>query len=72
VAVDSVAEAGRTAGATTLLQARQSQVVAGSPPTVPAEPLADLVARSHRAALRSGSVWGDQWWLLQQVAPVGD
>ncbi len=72
VAVDSVAEAGQTAGATTLLQARQSQVVAGSPPTVPAEPLAELVARSHRAALRSGSVWGDQWWLLQQVAPVGD
>ena len=35
-------------------------------------PLADLVVRSQRAALRSPYVWGGQWWLLQQVpaAPV--
>ena len=69
VAIDSVTEAGRTAGATTLLRARQSEVVASSAPVLPDDPLADLVARSHRSALRSGRVWGDQWWLLQQVPP---
>jgi putative S-adenosyl-L-methionine-dependent methyltransferase len=69
VAIDSVTEAGRAAGATTLLRARQSEVVASSAPTPPGDPLKDLVERSHRSALRSGSVWGDQWWLLQQVAP---
>jgi hypothetical protein len=68
VAIDSVTEAGRAAGASTLLRARQSEVVAGSAPAPPDDPLADLVERSHRSALRSGSVWGDQWWLLQRVA----
>ena len=31
--------------------------------------LAELGARSRRAALRSPTGWGDHWWLLQQVAP---
>jgi hypothetical protein len=31
------------------------------------DPLADLVERSERAALRSPYVWGAQWWLLQEA-----
>jgi hypothetical protein len=77
VAVDAVADAGHRAGATTLLRARQADLVAATEPpdptAAPADPLADLVSRSHRAALASARIWGQQWWLLQSVTaqPVG-
>lgn len=73
VAVDSVAEAGHRTGAATLLQRRQREVMAVLSAEVPvADPLADLVRRSERAALGNARVWGGQWWLLQQVHRTAD
>jgi hypothetical protein len=68
VAVDSLADAGHRIGATTLLRARQHQVI---PPPVAdsADPLATLVARSQHAAATVPRIWGDHWWLLQQIPP---
>lgn len=73
VAVDSLADAGVRAGARTLLRARQHEVLAALPPQPPAasaavDPLADLVRRSEHAALTSPAVWGDQFWLLQELS----
>lgn len=68
VAVDSLAAAGHRAGATTLILSRQRDLISAPPPR-PDDPLADLVARSHHAALTSPHTWGSQFWLLQQVPP---
>ena len=72
VAVDSVAAAGQQAGATTLLHDRQWTLLPELLPDRPsADPLANLVRRSQQAALGAGRVWGDQWWLLQEMPPAG-
>ena len=74
VAVDAVASAGRRAGATTLRLAHQRDVLdellpatAASGPTAVPSTVADLAARSRRAALGSPRGWGEHWWLLQEV-----
>jgi SAM-dependent MidA family methyltransferase len=69
VAVDSLAEAGHRLGATTVLRARQHQMIP-SPADDPTDPLATLVARSHHAAVTSPRIWGDHWWLLQHLSPA--
>lgn len=73
VAVDALAAAGRRSGARTVLLARQRDALeqllgapAGSGPDAP-DSLADLAARSRRAALSSPRGWGAHWWLLQEV-----
>jgi hypothetical protein len=68
VAIDALADAGLNVGARTLLCSSQREVLTARPAAAPrADPLADLVRRSERAALADPAVWGDQWWLLQQV-----
>jgi hypothetical protein len=71
VAMDALAEAGHRLGATTVALQRQAEVLSRSPaaagPDGPATSLNALVSRSERAALVDVSVWGAQWWLLQQV-----
>ena len=68
VAVDAVEAAGIAAGARTVLRARQGDLLRQPKRlTVSEDPVADLVERSALAALRSPRVWGQQWWLLQQV-----
>lgn len=68
VAIDALADAGLGVGARTLLCSSQREVLDARPAAAPsADPLADLVRRSERAALADPTVWGQQWWLLQQV-----
>lgn len=70
VAVDALAAAGEDAAATTLLLARQAEVLA-RPATGRGgevdhgDVLSALVRRSERAALTAPERWGDLWWLLQ-------
>lgn len=76
VAIDAVRAAGEAAGARTHWCRPQAEVVTELWPTAgvspdpdpdpdPQDPVADLVQRSHRAALSSPAVWGSQWWLWQ-------
>ena len=69
VAVDALAAGGEEAGATTLLLARQAEVLApptsGSSGDGQVDALTTFVRRSERAALTSPERWGDLWWLLQ-------
>jgi SAM-dependent MidA family methyltransferase len=72
VAVDSVAAAGESVGADTLMLCRLGHVARVLLPDSPiADPLGDLVRRSQRAVLKDPQVWGDHWLLLQQV-PVAE
>lgn len=69
VAIDSLAAAGEQVGAVTVSCERQSETLTRllGAAAAPADTLAALVTRSERAALLSPRLWGDQWWLVQQV-----
>ena len=61
VAVDALAAAGAAAGGTTLLLARQAEVLGPDPDSSPSpadDPLADLVRRSEHAALTDRDALG--------------
>lgn len=73
VAVDAVAEAGRSVGATTLWLERQCRALdrlaaAASRPPPPVPVLARLEQRSQSHALRAAGGLGDHWWLLQRYS----
>lgn len=70
VAVDALAAAGETTGATTLLLERQARVLDRLAPDPGGDPLQALVRRSERAVLTSATRWGDLWWLLQGCEPA--
>ncbi|HEY5820927.1 MAG TPA: SAM-dependent methyltransferase [Propionibacteriaceae bacterium] len=69
VAVDSARAAGETLGAQTSFAGTLAELVESMDPSqhrpTPADPLAALVTRSHRSALRSPRVWGSFRALLQ-------
>jgi SAM-dependent MidA family methyltransferase len=68
VAVDSVAAAGERVGGDTLMFSRLGRVARDLlPDSSLADPLGDLVRRSQRAALEDPQVWGNHWWVVQQV-----
>ena len=71
VAVDALAATGVEVGGTTLLLARQSEVLGGADRDEPGAggTLAALVSRSERSALVAPGRWGDLWWLLQGREP---
>lgn len=68
VAVDGVRAAGEARGAKTIWFARQSSVLEDLLPerVTAADPLADLVRRSQRAALGAVHGLGSHWWLMQR------
>ncbi len=67
VAVDAVRDAGEQAGGRTVVLAQLVELVATTAPATTPDPLAALVQRSQRAALSSPRVWGQQYWLQQEV-----
>jgi hypothetical protein len=71
VAVDAVRDAGEQAGARTVVLSRLAELVATTAPATTPDPLAALVQRSQRAALSSSRVWGQHYWLQQEVPRSG-
>lgn len=72
VAVDSLAEAGERAGASTRWCRQQAEVLdALLVAEADDDPLQELARRSRRAALGRPRDWGSHWWLLQEIPPEG-